>query len=130
MARHYPVRIKTSPKVGNLYWCRFVPEEVIHLPEIWKTRPVVIISRKNNLRGKVVVLPLSSAQENEQNPFSLPVSARLSALLGGRVSWVLCDHPLTVATSRLEYLERMPVRMDQEEFDRMILLFRQSIAGG
>lgn len=107
-----------------------MPEEVIHLPEIWKTRPVVIISRKNNLRGKVIVLPLSTAQENEGNFFSMPVSAPLAALLGDTRSWVLCDHPLTVATSRLEYLQRTPVRMEAEEVDRMIAIFRQAIVGG
>jgi len=36
VATKYPIRIKAAPKVGNIYWCDFHPEGVIHIPEFWK----------------------------------------------------------------------------------------------
>jgi len=38
-------RIKAAPKHGQIYWCDFWLDA--QLPEMWKTRPVVVVSYKN-----------------------------------------------------------------------------------
>ncbi len=130
MARLFKTRIKTVPKVGNIYWCSLPPEDVVHLPEFWKRRPVVVISRKNNLVGKVVVLPLSTSERNRTYPHSVEASSSLLARMQTQVGWIVCDHPMTVATSRLDYFGKTPLRMDKSELDRVLGLFHSLMAGG
>jgi hypothetical protein len=42
-------RILAAPKIRQIYWCDFWLDA--HLPEMWKTRPVVVVSYKNTLHG-------------------------------------------------------------------------------
>ena len=51
-------RIKHAPRVRDVYWCDF-PEDA-HLPEMWKTRPVIMFGRKSSLKGTAAVIPLTT----------------------------------------------------------------------
>ena len=99
--KQYAVRLRAAPKLGNLYWCTFPDPEHVHLPEMWKTRPVIVISRRNRLIGKVSALPLSTEIRNRDNKHSFQLSRQICELLTGDETWVLCDHIVTVSTSRL-----------------------------
>jgi len=99
--KQYRVSLQAAPKLGNLYWCQFPDPEHVHLPEMWKKRPVVVVSRKNVLKGKVLVVPLSTEAGNEHNPFALRLSDAVSQQIDGLATWILCDHIVAVATSRL-----------------------------
>ncbi len=78
-ASHFPRRykpvIRAAPRVGDVYWCAFNDRRDIALPEMWKTRPCVIVSRRNTLHGKVTVLPFSTARSNETDPMAIETSA-------------------------------------------------------
>jgi len=37
-------RIKAAPKIRQIYWCEYWQDA--RLPEMWKTRPVIVISYK------------------------------------------------------------------------------------
>lgn len=129
MATRYPVRIRAAPKVGSLYWCELHPVSTIHLPEFWKKRPVVVISRKNKLHGKIVVLPITTDEDNELYENSIELSARSRDKINGKRAWVVCDHPMTVATSRLDYVHRNPPKIDGDELDVILARFHSLIAG-
>lgn len=129
MADKYPVRITAAPKVGSLYWCSLHPENVIQLPEFWKKRPVVIISRKNTLKGKVVVLPITTDDDNQTYENSIELSEETRDKINGKRCWVVCDHPITVATSRLDYVHKNPPRIDPAELGPILEKCHSLIAG-
>jgi mRNA interferase MazF len=129
VAKRYPVKIQAAPKVGALYWCSLPPEETVHLPEFWKKRPVVIISRKNTLRGKVVVLPITTDDDNEAYENSIGLSQETCGKINGRSCWVVCDHPMTVATSRLDYVHRKPPRVEAGELAVILVKCHSLLAG-
>ena len=127
MARRFPLKIQTAPKTGNIYWCDFGAEGEVHLPEFWKKRPALIVSRKNYLRGKVIVLPITTSEENAGNKYAYFLDLQASPL--GRSVWIVCDHPMTVATSRLEYISSKPLRLRGAALTSVLALCHQSIAG-
>ena len=51
-------RIIAAPKLRQIYWCDFPLDA--QLPEMWKTRPVVVISYKNILHGPCTVIPMTT----------------------------------------------------------------------
>jgi mRNA interferase MazF len=109
-------RLKSAPKVQQLYWCDF-PEDA-QLPEMWKRRPVIVISyKKIRLHGAVTVVPCST-QTQPDNGAAFP----LRTTIDGRAGWAICDKPTTVAVSRLlpdkTGIRRMPV----EEFNDMLIM--------
>ena len=121
--KQHKVRLKAAPKLGNLYWCEFPDPEHVHLPEMWKTRPVLIVSRKNRLVGKVTVLPLSTGIKNADNKNSFQLSRETCEQLTGEVTWVLCDHIVTVSTSRLSQVHgQVPSVRGQELADILDLM--------
>lgn len=73
-------RLKAAPKIRNLYWCDF-PEDA-QLPEFWKRRPVIIVSRKRTLHGTVTVIPCSTDPQDD-NEWAVNIKRRLiNGLLG------------------------------------------------
>jgi mRNA interferase MazF len=88
-------RIKSAPKIRQIFWCDFWRDA--HMPEMWKTRPVIIISYKNRLHGPCLVVP-TSTQPQDTDPWSHKLSVRID---GARDSWAICNQPSTVAPSRL-----------------------------
>lgn len=90
------VRLQSAPRKGEVYWCDYPPPECLHLPEFWKRRPVVIVSRHATLSGVAIVVPMTSrAQPN------LRISVLLRSPIDGRDAWAICNHVTTVAVSRL-----------------------------
>lgn len=129
MATKYPIRIKAAPKVGNIYWCDFHPENVIHIPEFWKKRPVVVVSRNATLHGKVTVLPMTTDDDNAKNANAIELSAEVQGKIDGKRTWVVCDHLMTVATSRLDNVSNTPPRVKGDELTAILQKAHSIIAG-
>jgi mRNA interferase MazF len=89
-----PPRIKSAPKIRQLYWCDF-PQDA-QLPEFWKRRPIIILSYKNSLYGAVLVVPCST-QGQPENPWAFS----LQTTIDGKAACAICDKPTTVALGRL-----------------------------
>ena len=114
-----PPRLKAVPAIRQLYWCDFPADA--HLPELWKTRPVVIVSFKNTLRGAVTVLPCSS-QDQMGNPWAAVLHTTVD---GKGPSWAICDKVTTVAVSRLTPDKSGIRRLPEAEFNGLLaVLFR------
>lgn len=112
-------RLKAVPAIRQLYWCDFPADA--HLPEFWKTRPVVVVSFKNSLRGAVTAIPCSS-QEQTGNPWAFPLRTTID---GKGPSWAICDKIASVAVSRLTPDKSGIRRLPEVEFHEMLtLLFR------
>ena len=108
-------RLKSAPKIRQLYWCDF-PKDA-QLPEFWKRRPVVILSKTATLHGTAVVIPCST-QEQQEPRFAFP----LRTTIDGRAAWAICDKPTSVAVSRLVPTQGVIVRMPADEFHEMLTL--------
>ncbi|HWK45311.1 MAG TPA: type II toxin-antitoxin system PemK/MazF family toxin [Stellaceae bacterium] len=114
-------RIKAAPSIRQIYWCDFWTDS--QLPEMWKRRPAIVVSFKNTLAGPCTVLPTSS-EPQDANPWAHKLSFRPD---GRTESWVICNHPITVAPSRFSQFHSVPVipRLSVDEFDRILrLLFK------
>jgi len=110
-----PPRIRSAPRIRQIYWCDF-PQDV-QLPEFSKRRPVVIISKKVKLHGCVIVLPLT-IKSQPNNLMACPIINPVNKQL----SWVICDHPTTVAVSRLHLPGRTVLRMETDDFKKIVKL--------
>ena len=108
-------RISSTPRIRQVYWCDFPGDA--QLPEFWKRRPVLVISRKSTLYGKVTVLPFTTKSQPD-NPMAYPVVSPLD----GQRAWVVCDYLTTVAVSRLHIPGRVVPRVEQEDFNRIVAL--------
>jgi mRNA interferase MazF len=104
--------ITAAPKVRGIYWCDFWKDA--RLPEMWKKRPVLIVSLKNTLHAPCSVLAIStdSQEEGWSSQWAHKLERRVQK---DRDSWVVCNHIYTVAVSRLEPSKRNP-RISPEEF--------------
>ena len=111
----HPPRLKAAPKIRQLYWCDF-PRDA-QLPEFWKRRPVIILSKSATLYGTVTVVPCSTQAQTERKK-AFP----LRTTIDGRAAWAICDKPTTVAVSRLVPTHGVIVRMPQDEFEEMLRL--------
>jgi mRNA interferase MazF len=109
-------RLRAAPKIRQLYWCDF-PKDA-QLPELWKRRPVVIISKTATLYGTVVVVPCST--QPNQDP---RLSCQLKTTIDGRAAWAICDKPTTVAVSRLTTAQGEIPRLSEFEFDDLLTVF-------
>jgi mRNA interferase MazF len=86
---------------------------------MWKTRPVVVVSRFRDLYGTCAVLPVTT-QDPGNNPWAYPFSISLS----GHRNWVLCNLISTVAVSRLSADRSGIPRVPQEEFGQILARLR------
>lgn len=111
-----PPSLTSRPQIREMFWCDF-PEDA-QLPEFWKTRPVLVVSYKQNLAGCVTVVPCSS-QEQEKNPWAIKLSKSLTE---GQATWAVCDKPTTVAVSRLSANKGKPPRLSPDEFHKVLKL--------
>ena len=109
-------RIKAAPKIRNVYYCDLWKDA--QLPEFWKTRPVIVVSYRNTLYGPCTVIP-TSTDPQEGNPWAHELSVQLDGL---RQSWAVCNHPLTVATSRLSQFKGKVPRVPEKDFDAILRL--------
>lgn len=97
-------RIRAAPKIRQVYWCDFWRDA--HLPEMWKTRPVIVISYKNSLYGPCLVVPLSTVPHDDADPWA----CKLMFQINGVTSWAICNQLSTVAPSRFsQFSGKIPV---------------------
>ena len=97
-------RIKAAPKIRQIYWCDFWRDA--QLPEMWKTRPVIVLSYKNTLHGPCLVVPLSTVPHDAADLWA----CKLSFQIDGVTSWAICNQPSTVAPSRFsQFGGKIPV---------------------
>lgn len=108
-------RVRSAPKIRAVYWCDF-PQDA-QLPEFWKRRPILILSKQSRLHGSVTVLPFTTKSQPD-NPKAYPVVSPID----GKQAWVICDYLTTVAVSRLSPPGRVVPRLDQENFDQILNL--------
>ncbi len=109
-----PHRIRQVPRIRKIYWCDFPLDA--QLPEFWKRRPVLILSRTPTRYGNVTVLPLTTKSQPDNRmayPIDIPSMQR---------SWVICDYPTTVAVSRLHLPGRVALRIGQADFNKIVAL--------
>jgi len=84
---------------------------------MWKTGPVVIVSYKNTLFGPCTVIP-TSTDPQEGNPWA----HKISVTFDGVQSWAVCNHPTTVAPSRLSQFRGQIPLLPQADFDIILHL--------
>lgn len=109
-----PPRILAAPKIRQIYWCDFWQDA--HLPEMWKTRPVVVVSYKNTLHGPCLVVPLSTVPHDPADPWAY----RLSVEIEGVASWAICNLPSTVAPSRFSQFKGKIPLLPKPDFNEVL----------
>jgi len=110
-----PPKVKAAPRIRQIYWCR-LPTDA-KLPELWKVRPVIIVSYRITLHGAVTVIPTTTVEQAE-NHWAYKLRTSLDP---SKVSWAICDKSMTVAVSRLQPHRTIP-RITEEEFSEVIKL--------
>ena len=108
-----PPRIIAAPRLRQLYWCDFWRDA--HLPEMWKTRPVVIVSYKNGLHSPCLVVPTSTEPQG-MNPWAV----ELSSSIDGQRSWAVCNQPSTIAPSRLSQAKGKIPLISEADFNQIL----------
>jgi len=106
-------RIIAAPKLRQLYWCEFWHDA--RLPEMWKTRPVVVLSYKNTLHGPCLVIPTTTQPQGDS-----PWAFQLSGNVDGQISWAICNHLYTVSPSRFSQIRGRIPRISEKEFNEIL----------
>ena len=118
------VKIKSAPKLGSVYWCQFNDAEHVWLPEMWKQRPVIIVGHRDLVvRGSCLAVP-TSTDPQETNTWRMELPVYISAQIDGRNSWILCNHLVTISTSRLSQINGKVPRLKQEDTNLLITRIR------
>lgn len=108
-------KLTARPKVRQLYWCQF-PQDA-QLPELWKTRPVIILSHNNSLYGAVTVIACTTMAQSHNK-----WAYKLEKTIDGRPAWAICDKPTTIAVSRLTQDKDGIKRVTEEDFNGILAL--------
>jgi len=86
------------------------------MPEMWKVRPVIIVSFRNPLGGTVTVVPCTTVdQQDARWAFQLTTT-----IDGTERAWALCDKIATAAVSRLLPDKGGIRRLPAQEFDDLL----------
>jgi len=107
-------RITAAPKIRQLYWCEYWRDA--RLPEMWKTRPVVVISYKNSLHGICTVVPLSTEPQDE-NPWAVRMSIKVDERSD---SWAIANQIASVSTSRFIQFNRGFPLLPKADFNQIL----------
>jgi len=70
-------KVKAAPRIRQIYWCR-LPTDA-ELPELWKIRPVIIISYRNRLYGAVTMIPTTTVAQ-DSDPWASSYIHRLQPI--------------------------------------------------
>jgi mRNA interferase MazF len=97
------MRIAAAPKIRQIYWCDLWNDA--QLPEMWKRRPVVVISFRHRLNSVSLVIPTTTIDQTG-NEWGHPLSVQVEE---GRNSWAVCNQPSTVANSRFYPVKDGPI---------------------
>lgn len=108
-------RIQAAPKVRQVYWAEY-PKDA-RLPEMWKTRPVIVISYRNTLHGPCLVVPCSTDPQ-QGNPWAHRLSISIEG--DGVDSWAVCNHPATLSPSRFKQFNQGLVWLPKHDFNQVL----------
>jgi mRNA interferase MazF len=108
-------RISAAPKIRQIYWCEYWKDA--RLPEMWKVRPVIVVSYKNTLTGPCLVVPVSTeAQENNRWAHRLSIDVEGVGL----TSWAVCNHTATVSPSRFSQFHGTIPVLPKADFNEVL----------
>jgi mRNA interferase MazF len=107
-------RIIAAPKLGQVYWCDFWRDA--QLPEMWKTRPVVVVSYKNLLNGPCLVVPTTTEPQGN-SPWAYPLPRDI---IDGQSNWAVCNHLYTIAPSRLSQVKGKIPKLTDTDFSEVL----------
>lgn len=123
----HPVAIKAAPRLGNIYWCKFPDPEHVCLPEMWKERPIVIISNKDlRIKGSCLVAPMSTDPQIT-NQWVIQVPDYIIGKIDNRKSWILCSQIITVSTSRLRQINGTTLKLEGNDIAAVLDMVRSWI---
>lgn len=111
-----------EPRIKEVFWCRFT--DAIH-PEFGKERPVIVVSRKNRLGTFSIVAPITTAEENAEDPAALKLSSNPNPNSDADC-WVLPNHLYTVSHWRLQRFKckvegkLVTPRVSQADFNKIV----------
>jgi mRNA interferase MazF len=109
-------KISAAPKIRQIYWCEYWGDA--RLPEMWKTRPVIVVSYKNTLFGPCLAIPTSTDPENAKDPFGVQLSIDIEG--NGVTSWAVCNHPVTVSPSRFSQFKGSIPILPKADFNKVL----------
>jgi mRNA interferase MazF len=104
-------RILAAPKIKQVYWCDFWQDA--RLPEMWKTRPVIVVSYKNTLNGPCTVIPLSTEPQDD-NVWAVQL------VVEGVKGWAICNQPSTVSPSRFSQFKGKIPKISDADFNQVL----------
>ncbi len=112
----YPVKIANA-RIKQIYRCDFHALNCIHSPEFWKSRYVIVVSRNNLQRGLVTIVPCTTAPNNADNKWAVPITNHFN----DKKVWAVCNALTSVSTSRLlpPKMNGIPI-VPQAEFDLIV----------
>ncbi|KAA6406198.1 type II toxin-antitoxin system PemK/MazF family toxin [Candidatus Tokpelaia sp.] len=114
--------LKSAPRIRQILACRFpngaaaFPNGAI-LPEFYKMRPVLIISKKARLDGIVTILPLTTSPQN-----SNPAAYKIISGITPKQSWIICNYITSVSVARLSAERRIVPYLPEGEFAQVLAL--------
>jgi mRNA interferase MazF len=113
-------RIKAKPKIRQVYWCDLWRDAMI--PEIGKTRPVIVVSYKNNLTTPCLVVPVTTTPQGEEREGGPQFGDRWvhKLVIEGRTGWALCHMPVTVSPSRFSQFGGKIPSISKEDFNEVL----------
>jgi mRNA interferase MazF len=110
-----PPQIKAAPKIRQIYWCEYWKDA--RLPEMWKLRPVIVVSYKNTLSGPCLVVPVSTEAQDD-NRWARRLSISIEG--DGVISWAVCNHPTTVSPSRFKQFNNGIPLLPKADFNQVL----------
>ncbi|MCY3878988.1 MAG: type II toxin-antitoxin system PemK/MazF family toxin [Rhodobacteraceae bacterium] len=108
------LRIKSAPRIRQVFWCDYPNPEHTQKPEFYKTRPVVVLSRNSTLHGVVIVVPLSGKQQTDERN-----TLKIRSPIDGDDCWVVCNHVHTVSTRRLNPPSQVIPKVTEDDFEEI-----------
>ncbi|WP_455475046.1 type II toxin-antitoxin system PemK/MazF family toxin [Bartonella sp. B30(2025)] len=111
---HIKPRVKSAPRIRQVFWCDFPHDSI--LPEFWKKRPVLILSKNAKLYGNVTVLPFTTKSQPNN-----PAAFALQSPISNKKAWIICNYVTTVSVSRLSCSRNIP-RLSEKEFHKIVAL--------
>lgn len=106
------------PNPGTILTCDYTG---LHVPEMVKIRPVVIVSPRSRTNGLVTVIPISTTKPDPLLEWHYPLifTKALSPNWPELEAWVMCDMLNTFSSKRLD---RFHARLGNERkyYDRRV----------
>ena len=124
-------REKLYIKIMGVYLCDLPAPDPRHKGEFNKkndaeNRPVLVISKHSN-DGVATVLPMTTQPQNCK--YSVKIASPLDKEKANKISWVVCNHPLTVTLTRLSNPKRGYTKILEEDFQRIMEKVHKKICG-